>query len=99
MSTAPGSPLRPAVGYGVGVIVLAAIAFAVFAVVDKGSVLLASTVPSILFLGGVGAFVKAYRLWRSDGGWVIWQGAGWFLLTFMLVCLSIPLSAANFAVG
>lgn len=76
---------------------MAAVAFAVFAVVDKGSVVLASTVPAVVFLGGVGAFVKAYRLWRVDGDWVIWQGAGWFLLTFMLVCLSIPWSAATFA--
>ena len=89
--------LRRAVQYGIGVIVVAGVAFAVFAVVDKGSVLLASTVPAILFAGGVGALVKAYRAWRSGGTWPIWQGAGWFLLTLMLVCLSIPWSAANFA--
>jgi NADH:ubiquinone oxidoreductase subunit H len=87
---------RQAVTYGVGVIVVAGIAFVVFAVVDKGSVVLASTVPAILFLGGVGAFVKAYRVWRAGGTWPIWQGAGWFLLTLMLVCLSIPWSAAIF---
>ena len=91
--------LRHAVGYGVGVIVVAGIAFAVFALVDKGSVVLASTVPAILFLGGVGALVKAYRVWRVGGTWPIWQGAGWFLLTLMLVCLSIPWSAAMFANG
>src|SRR5262249_1991664 len=45
--------LRQAVEYGLGVIVVAAVAFAVFAVVDKGSVVLASTVPAILFLGGI----------------------------------------------
>lgn len=89
--------MRRAVAYGVGVIVAAGIAFAVFAVVDKGSVILASTVPAILFLGGVGALVKAYRVWRDGGTWPIWQGAAWFLLTLMLVCLSIPWSAAMFA--
>jgi hypothetical protein len=89
--------LRQAVTYGVGVIITAGIAFAVFAVVDKGSVILASTVPAILFAGGVGALVKAYRVWRDGGTWPIWQGAGWFLLTLMLVCLSIPWSAAMFA--
>ncbi len=89
--------LRQAVQYGVGVIVVAAIAFVVFAVVDKGSVVLASLVPAILFIGGVGALVRAYRVWRGDGTWPVWQGAGWFLLTLMLVCLSIPWSAANFA--
>ena len=85
----PGT-LRQAVAYGVGVIAVAGIVFAVYAVVDKGSVMLASTVPAILFLGGVGAFVKTYRVWRDGGTWPIWQGAGWFLLTLMLVCLSIP---------
>ena len=89
--------LRQAVEYGIGVIVVAGVAFAVFAVVDKRSVILAAAVPTILFLGGVGAFVKAYRVWRVGGTWPIWQGAGWFLLTLMLVCLSIPWSAATFA--
>jgi hypothetical protein len=91
--------LRQAIRYGAAVIVVAGVAFAVFAVVDKGSVVLASTVPAILFLGGVGALVRAYRVWRAGGTWVIWQGAGWFLLTLMLVCLSIPWSAAMFTSG
>ena len=91
------SAFRHAVEYGVAVIVVAAVAFAVYAVVDKGSVLLAASVPAILFLGGVGALVKAYRVWRVGGTWPIWQGAGWFLLTLMLVCLSVPWSAAAFA--
>lgn len=91
--------LRKAVTYGVGVIVVAGVAFAVYGVVDKGSVILASTVPAILFLGGVGALVKAYLVWRDGGTWPIWQGAGWFLLTLMLVCLSIPWSAVMFAGG
>ena len=89
--------LRKAVAYGVGVIVVAGIALAAYAVVDKESVILASTVPAILFVGGVGALVKAYLVWRDGGTWPIWQGAGWFLLTLMLVCLSIPWSAAMFA--
>ena len=88
--------LRAAVRYGSGVIAVASIAFVVFAVVDKGSVLLASSVPAVLFLGGVGALVKAYLAWRGGGTWVAWQGAGWFLLTLMLVCLSIPWSAAMY---
>ena len=52
--------LRQAVEYGIGVIVVAGVAFAVFAVVDKRSVLLAAAVPAVLFLGGVGALFKAY---------------------------------------
>jgi NADH:ubiquinone oxidoreductase subunit H len=91
--------LRKAVRYGIAVIVVAGIAFAVFAIVDKSSVVLACSVPVILFLGGVGALVKAYLVWRDGGTWPIWQGAGWFLLTLMLVCLSIPWSAATFANG
>ena len=84
-----------AVAYGVGVIVVAGIAFA-STHRRQGSVVLASSVPAILFLGGVGALVKTYRVWRDGGTWPIWQGAGWFLLTLMLVCLSIPWSAAMF---
>ena len=50
----------------------------------------ASLVPAILFAGGIGAFVRTYREWKAEGPWVAWQGAGWFLLVLMLVCLSIP---------
>ena len=56
-------------------------------------------VPAILLPVGsaaFGALVKAYRVWRDRAAWPIWQGAGWFLLTLMLVCLSIP-GAAMFA--
>ena len=76
---------------------VAGIAFAAYAVIDKESVVLASSVPAILFVGGIGAFVKSYLVWRDGGTWPIWQGAGWFLLTLMLVCLSVPWSAATFA--
>jgi hypothetical protein len=75
----------------VGTIVsLAALAFAVYAVISKTSVVAASSVPAILFLGGVGAFVKTYQVWKVEGAWPAWQGAGWFLLVSMLVSLSIP---------
>jgi hypothetical protein len=46
-----------------------------------------------VLIGGIGAMVKAYLTWRARGLWVAWQGAGWFLLTFFLVCLSVPWSA------
>jgi hypothetical protein len=87
---------RGAVTYGVAVIAVAGIAFAVYALVDRGSVLLASSVPAILFFGGIGAFVQTYRLWREGGTWPIWHGAGWFLLTLTLVCLAVPWSSAAF---
>lgn len=49
--------------------------------------LLAGVPTAIFFLGGVGAFVRAYRTWRRGGTWPIWQGAGWVLFTLMLVYL------------
>jgi hypothetical protein len=89
--------LRKAVTYDAAVIAVAGIAFAIHLTVDKASLVLASSVPAILLLGGIGAFVKAYRVWRAGGTWPMWQGAGWFLLTLMLVYLSIPWSAAVLA--
>ena len=56
--------LRQGVEYGIGVIVVAGIAFAVFAVVDKGRSCWLS-VPAILFLGGVGALVGLPGLARE----------------------------------
>ena len=44
--------------------------------------------PTILLLGGLGAFLKTYRVWRSGGVWPIWQGAGWALFVLMLVYLT-----------
>jgi NADH:ubiquinone oxidoreductase subunit H len=80
----------------VGVVVAAAgVMFAVYATTWRENVIIASTVPAILFIGGVGAFVKTYRLWKDEGAWPAWQGAGWFLLTFMLVCLVIPAAAIH----
>src|SRR6476646_2607607 len=66
------------------------VAFAIYATTWRESVIVASMVPAILFAGGIGAFVKTYRVWKDEGAWPAWQGAGWFLLTLMLVCLSIP---------
>lgn len=43
--------------------------------------------PTVLLLGGLGAFVHTYRVWRSGGVWPIWQGAGWALFVMMLVYL------------
>lgn len=45
--------------------------------------------PVILLIGGVGAFVRTYRVWRSGGTWWGWQGAGWFLLTLMMLTLTM----------
>jgi hypothetical protein len=81
---------RAAARYVGAVVVVAGLVFAVYALTARESVIAASLVPAILFAGGVGAFVRTYREWKADGAWVAWQGAGWFLLVLMLVCLSIP---------
>jgi hypothetical protein len=69
---------------------VAGVVFAVYAFTARDSVIVASLVPAILLAGGIGAFVKTYRVWKAQGAWPAWQGAGWFLLILMLVCLSIP---------
>jgi hypothetical protein len=51
--------------------------------------LLAFGGPLILFVGGLWAFWRTSRVWRSDGVWWAWHGAGWFLLTLMIVALAI----------
>ncbi len=57
--------------------------------------LLALGAPVILLLGGLRAFVRTYQVWRQDGTWWPWQGAGWFLMTAMLAVLvmSLPVIA------
>jgi hypothetical protein len=81
---------RAAAKYVGAVVAVAGVAFAIYATTWRDSVVVASLVPAILFGGAVGAFVKTYRVWKAEGAWPAWQGAGWFLLTLMLVCLSIP---------
>lgn len=79
---------RAAVTYVVAVVVVAGVAFA--AAVIWHSLVAAILVPAILFVGGVGALVRTYQIWRAEGVWPIWQGAGWFLLMLTLVCLGVP---------
>jgi hypothetical protein len=43
----------------------------------------------VLAIGGIWAFVRTLQVWRARGGWWIWQGAGWFLMLFMLVVLTM----------
>ncbi|MDH6198582.1 hypothetical protein M2272_005241 [Mycobacterium frederiksbergense] len=82
---------RAAVTYVVCVVAVAGVALTFYAF-DR-SLLSATLVPTIMFVGGVGAFVRTYQVWRAEGTWPIWQGAGWFLLALSLVCLSVPGSA------
>ena len=44
--------------------------------------------PAILLGSAVWAFVRTYRIWRDDRTWWGWQGAGWFLMTLMLLALT-----------
>ncbi|MFI6772441.1 hypothetical protein [Nocardia sp. NPDC050412] len=53
----------------------------------KTAILTGPTV--VLMLGGICAFVQTYRVWRRGRSWPIWQGAGWFLFTMMIVYLGI----------
>ncbi|MFC8531274.1 hypothetical protein [Nocardia sp. NPDC057227] len=53
----------------------------------QGVTLLAPAVT--LLLGGIGAFVQTFLVWRRGGSWPIWQGAGWFALVLFLAYLSI----------
>lgn len=47
--------------------------------------------PLILLIGGIWAFGRTYQVWRRRGTWWGWQGAGWFLMTLMLVALMMAL--------
>lgn len=70
--------------------IVAGVAFALYAVGDRESVLKAIATPAVLAVGGLGALGKTYAEWRAGRTWPIWQGAGWFLLALMLVALGIP---------
>lgn len=45
--------------------------------------------PLILFAAGVWAFLRTYRVWKARGTWWGWHGAGWFLLTLMVVMVAM----------
>ena len=78
---------RAAAVYVVCVIALASLAFVLFQVVGRSTPMWALGTPIVLFAGGIGAFIKTYRVWRAGRTWPIWQGAGWLLLTLSLVSL------------
>ena len=82
-----------AASYVLIVIALAGTAFA--ATVAWRSLPAAIMVPGILFMGGVGALIQTYRVWRAEGVWVIWQGAGWLLLLLCLFFLGLPMSIGS----
>ncbi|BBZ49232.1 hypothetical protein H7H82_08950 [Mycobacterium heidelbergense] len=51
--------------------------------------LLALGGPLILLASGLWAFLRTYRVWKARGTWWGWHGAGWFLLTLMVVALGL----------
>jgi hypothetical protein len=55
--------------------------------------LLAIGAPLILMIGGLRSFVRTYQTWRNNQTWWAWQGAGWFLLTLMLLMLTMSMPA------
>ncbi len=54
--------------------------------------LLAFGGPLILLACGLWAFLRTYRVWRHEGTWWGWHGAGWFLLTLMAATVSLGVS-------
>lgn len=54
--------------------------------------MLASGGPLILLSAGLWAFLRTYRVWRREGVWWGWHGAGWFLLTLTAVTVSLGVS-------
>lgn len=87
---------RAAVRYVATVIAAAGIPFILLLTIDRHSPLWALGTPAILLLGGLGAFIKTYLVWRASGTWPIWHGAGWILFTLMLMSLSIPEMALSY---
>ncbi len=55
--------------------------------------LLAIGAPVILLIGGLRAFFRTYQAWRKEETWWAWQGAGWFLLTLMLLVVTMSMPA------
>jgi hypothetical protein len=49
--------------------------------------------PLIFLAAGLWAFLRTYQVWRNEGTWWGWHGAGWFLLTVMAVTVSMGVPA------
>lgn len=82
--------LRAAARYVAAVVVAAGVGLILLLLVGQHSPLWALGTPAVLLIGGVGAFINTYQVWRTEGTWPIWHGAGWLLFTLMLISLCIP---------
>ena len=80
---------RAAAVYVISVVVLAALAFAAMA--RWHSLLAATLVPAILFVGAMGGLVRTYQVWKAGGVWPIWHGAAWILLVLLMFFGDMPL--------
>jgi hypothetical protein len=49
--------------------------------------------PVILMMAALWAFLRTYQVWRERRTWWGWQGAGWFLLSMMLLTLTMGFPA------
>lgn len=78
----------------VGVVVLLA-ALALGATAVSGSLFAGIMVPGSLFIGGIGALVRTYQVWRGYGAWRIWHAASWLLLGLSMFFLGVPLSVGR----
>lgn len=98
------SAVRGAARYVAGVLVVAAVVFAVCLLWANGRAAcdgdrMLCDVPAqatvllapagTLLLGAIGAFVQTFRQYRHGRAWPIWQGAGWFCLLLFMAYLSI----------
>lgn len=81
--------LRGAGVYVTGVVVIAGIWLVIALTVGSAELAWTFGVTAILLCGGVGALIRAYRVWRRGGSWPIWQGAGWLLFALMLASLGL----------
>ena len=81
---------RAAARYVGIVVLLAAVALGATAV--SGSLFAGIMVPGSLFIGGIGALVRTYQVWRGYGAWRIWHAASWVLLGLSMFFLGVPLS-------
>ncbi|MCV7299644.1 hypothetical protein H7J93_08350 [Mycobacterium barrassiae] len=99
--------IRDAVRFG-AIVAVAGIAFVVTAIVWVSTcsgatadtvacgapqrAMLALGAPIILLIGSLRAFVRTYQTWRRGETWWAWQGVGWFLLTMMLLVLTMSMA-------
>jgi hypothetical protein len=83
--------VRNAVTYVGAVVVIAGIWLVVALTAGSGDLAWTSVVTAILLCGGVGALIRAYRVFKRGGSWPIWQGAAWFLFALMLASLGLAI--------